>query len=73
MKKPLDEFLSECSEVHALWYGFFYSWKSLSRVKLPDGVKEEIEKEFHYYTFGFFIGRAVQAAILLITGATLTL
>ena len=76
MKKPLDEFLSETDEWHALWFGFVFSWKfldGLRREKIPEDSKKTIEKEYHYYTLGFFIGRVVQTAIVAAFGVTVIL
>jgi hypothetical protein len=65
MRKPIEEFLSECSEWHALWLGFYSSFFKIRREKLPEYLKEDIRREYHYYTFGFFIGRLVQALLVL--------
>ncbi len=71
--RPLGEFLNEEDEWHALLYGFVFSWKGLRKEKIPDEAKKTIEKEHHYYVLGFFIGRAVQVAIVIICGVTITL
>jgi hypothetical protein len=47
--------------------GFYSAWYKVIREKLPDYLRKDIENEFHYYTLGFFIGRAIQA-ILIICG-----
>jgi len=60
------EFLSEPSEIHALWFGFFSSWFKLRRDKMSDELKEQILNEYHYYTAGFFIGRVVQGIGILL-------
>ncbi|MCK4329272.1 hypothetical protein KAX02_05465 [candidate division WOR-3 bacterium] len=54
------EFLSEPSEFHALWFGFFSSWYKLKRDDMSDELKEQIINEYHYFTAGFWIGRVVQ-------------
>jgi hypothetical protein len=61
------EFLSKTGEWRALWMGFYSAWYKVIREKLPDYLRKDIENEFHYYTLGFFIGRAIQA-ILIICG-----
>jgi hypothetical protein len=61
------EFLSEASEWHALWIGFYSAFYKMNREKLPDYLRKDVENEFHYYTFGFFIGRVIQT-ILAICG-----
>lgn len=66
MSKPLDEFLSECSEWHALWFGFYSAFFRLRKDKLSEELKEDIRKEYHYYTLGFYIGRLIQAILFLI-------
>lgn len=60
------EFLSEPSEVHALWFGFFSSWFKLTRNNMSDELKEQIVNEYHYFTAGFWIGRVVQGALVLL-------
>ena len=65
--QAFKEFLSDASEWHSLWMGFYSAWYKVSREKLPDYLQKDIENEFHYYTFGFFIGRMIQA-ILVICG-----
>jgi len=72
-KKPLQEFLNETDEWHALGYGFFHSWKGLRTGKIPEEAKKTIKKEYHYYLLGYAIGRAVQATIIAVCGVTLTL
>ena len=64
MKKALDEFLSETSEWHALWFGFYSVFFHFTKEKLSEELKEDIRTEYHYYTIGFFIGRVVQAALV---------
>ena len=58
------EFLSEPSEVHALWFGFFSSWFKLRRDKMSEELNKQIEDEYHYYTVGFFTGRVVQGVLV---------
>ena len=65
--KAFKEFLSDTSEWHALWMGFYSSWYRVIREKLPDYLRKDIENEYHYFTLGFFIGRMIQA-ILVICG-----
>lgn len=68
----ISEFLSEASEVHALWHGFFRSWCSVFRDEVPEEAKKDIETEYHYYTLGYFLGRIVQA-ILVFSGIRIVL
>lgn len=63
-KTPLNEFLSEESEIHALWLGFYSAFYTLKREKLSKELKRDINKEFHYFTFGFFVGRIAQAILI---------
>ena len=63
-KKPIEEFLSDTSEVHALWFGFYSAWFSLRRAKLSEELKENIKKEYQYFTMGYFIGRGIQAILV---------
>ena len=66
----LKEFLSECSEIHALWMGFWHSWSSLLKppadYRIPKHLRKDIRKERHYYYFGYFIGRVVQVTLLIV-------
>lgn len=67
MKKkatPLKEFLNDTGEVHALWFGFYSAWFRLKRDNLSADLKEDIKKEYQYFTAGFFIGRLIQAVII---------
>lgn len=66
------EFLSESGEWHALWMGFYSAFYKGNREYLPDYLKKDIENEYHYYTFGFFLGRVVQT-ILVLSGIDLAL
>ena len=59
------ELLSEPSEFHALWFGFFSSWYKLKRDNMSDELKEQIINEYHYFTAGFWIGRVVQGVLVL--------
>lgn len=63
MKKPLAEFLSETSEWHALWFGFYSAFYKLCKDKLSEELKRDIKNEYHYYTLGFFVARVVQAGL----------
>lgn len=65
-KKPINEFLSEAGEAHALWFGFYSVWFKLKREKLSDELKEDIKKEYQYFTLGFFIGRVIQALFVFL-------
>lgn len=65
-KIPIDEFLSEASEVHALFFGFYSAWFMLRIEKLSDELKEDIKKEWHYYCAGFALGRLIQGLLVLI-------
>ena len=58
-------FLSDTSEWHSLWIGFYSSWYKVVREKLPDYLRKDIENEYHYFTLGFFIGRTIQAVLLI--------
>lgn len=60
------EFLSEPSEFHALWFGFFSSWFKLKRDDMSDELKEQILNEYHYFTAGFYMGRVVQSIGVLL-------
>lgn len=62
-KKLLSEFLSETSEVHAMWFGFYSAWFTLRRDRLSKELKEDIKKEYQYFTAGYFIGRGIQAIL----------
>jgi len=67
-KTLLDEFLSEPEELHALWFGFLFSWRAFRRElfsQIPEEFQNEIKRQYNYYTLGFFIGRVLQAGILL--------
>lgn len=64
-KRPLNEFLSEAGEVHALWLGFYSAFYALRRDKLPRELKKDIKKEYQYFTAGYFIGRVIQGIIIL--------
>ena len=72
---PLKEFLNDTGEIHAMWFGFYSAWFHLERAKLSVDLKEDIKKEYQYFTAGFFIGRSIQtilivsAIILLLRGA----
>ena len=63
-KNPLDEFLSDTSEVHAMWFGFYSAWFKLKRGELSDDLNEDIKHEYQYFSAGFFIGRVMQAILL---------
>ena len=65
-KKPLDEFLSDTSEIHAMWFGFYSAWFKLKREELSDELNEDIKHEFQYFTAGFYTGRAIQAILVLL-------
>jgi len=62
----LREFLSEYSEWHALWLGFCFTWKKITPDRLPKYLQNDVEKEYHYYLFGEFIGRIIQAISIII-------
>ena len=63
-KKLLDEFLSDTSEIHAMWFGFYSAWFKLMRGELSDELNEDIKYEYQYFSAGFFIGRVMQAILL---------
>lgn len=71
-KKPLEEFLSDTGEVHAMWFGFYSAWFELKRKELSVDLNEDIKHEYQYFSAGFFIGRAAQA-ILVFFGVMLGL
>ena len=64
-KKPIEEFLSDTSEVHALWFGFYSAWFTLNREKLSKELEGDIKTEYQYFTAGYFIGRVIQAILVL--------
>lgn len=64
-KTPIEEFLNDTSEVHALWFGFYSAWFTLKRDKLSTELKEDIKTEYQYFSAGYFIGRAIQAILVL--------
>lgn len=65
-KRPIDEFLSEASEFHALFFGFYSAWFTLRIEKLSDELKEDIKLEYHYYAAGFMLGRVIQGLLVLV-------
>ena len=71
-KKPIEEFLSDTGEVHALWFGFYSAWFTLKRDKLSKELKEDIKKKYQYFTVGYFTGRVIQA-ILVFSGINFAL
>ena len=71
-KTPVEEFLSDVGEVHALWFGFYSAWFTLRRDKLSEEFKEDIKAEYQYFTAGYFIGRVIQA-ILILSGVNFAL
>lgn len=64
--EKFKEFLSEISEIHAVWIGFYSSFFTLKVEELPDYLKKDVKTEYHYYLFGHFIGRAVQTIAVII-------
>ena len=64
-KTPAEEFLSDVGEVHALWYGFYSAWFTLSRTELSDELKKDINKNHHYFTAGYFVGRVIKKILAL--------
>lgn len=71
-KKAINEFLSDTSEWHSLWFGFYSAWFTLKRGKLSKELKEGIKTEYQYFTAGYFIGRGIQA-ILVFSGVNFAL
>lgn len=65
MKKPIEEFLSDTGEVHAMWFGFYSAWFTLRREALSEKLKKDIKKEYQYFTAGYFIGRVIQGLLVL--------
>lgn len=66
MKQIVSEFLNEASEVRSLWLGFYSAWYTLRRDTLSREHKKDIKANFHYYSFGYFIGRAIQGILVLL-------
>lgn len=64
-KRPIDEFLNEESEIHALFFGFYSAWFTLRTEKLSDELKGDIKREYHYYAAGFALGRLIQGLLVL--------
>ena len=64
-RKILCEFLSECGEWHALWFGFYSIFFKLRREGLSEELKKDIQREYHYYTLGFFLGKVIIAALAI--------
>jgi len=62
--RALYEFLSEESEWHALWLGFYSAFRRVKPEALPQHLKKDVRKEYHYYLLGHFIARCVQAALV---------
>jgi len=62
--RALYEFLSEESEWHVLWLGFYSAFKRIKPETLPPELKEDVKKEYHYYLLGHFIARVVQVALV---------
>lgn len=71
-KRPIEEFLNDTSEIHALWFGFYSAWFTLKRDKLSEELKGDIKTEYQYFTLGYWIGRAIQA-ILILSGVNFAL
>ncbi len=65
-KRPIEEFLSEASEAHALFFGFYSAWFTLRTEKLSDELKEDIKREYHYYAVGVALGRLIQGLLVLV-------
>lgn len=63
-EKILQEFLNETGEWHALWFGFYSTFFKLKREKLSKELKADIEREYHYYTLGFFLAKIVQVLLI---------
>lgn len=51
-----DEFLSECTEWHALMHGIWTGIKNIKWAHLPKEARKEVEKEWHYFEAGQAIG-----------------
>lgn len=65
----MEEFMNTYDEIHAVWYGFS---DSLAWARHPtDTCPEECLKEPHYYRFGWFVGKIMQAGIYFVIGALL--
>jgi len=65
-KTPIEEFLNDTSEVHALWFGFYSAWFTLKRNELSEELNADIEKNHHYFTAGYFIGRVIKRIMVLL-------
>lgn len=64
-KKPIEEFLSDTGEVHALWYGFYSAWFALDRTELVEELNKDIDENNHYFTAGYFVGRVIKKILTL--------
>jgi len=64
--EKFKEFLSEISEIHAVWLGFYSSFFALKIEELPDDLKKDVKTEYHYYLAGHFLGRITQTIVVII-------
>ena len=64
-KAPIDEFLNDTSEVHALWYGFYSAWFTLDRTEVSAELNKDIDENHHYFTAGYFVGRVIRKILTL--------
>lgn len=65
-KELYEDFLDEPGEVHALWLGFYSSFSHAVRLDIPSEFEDALRRNYHYYTFGFWIGRSFQIVCALV-------
>ena len=65
-KKPLDEFLSECDEIHALMHGIWTGAKGVHWATLPKEARKEIKKEWQYFELGQVCGWILKIVLVLL-------
>ena len=69
-KSVAEEFLSSPSEVHAFFLGVWHAFANLIHPQplrgLPDELRRDLRKEWHYFCFGFLAARVFQALLLLL-------
>ncbi|MHC1577422.1 MAG: hypothetical protein ACXQT6_01855, partial [Candidatus Methanospirareceae archaeon] len=69
-KSVVEEFLSEPSEVHAFFLGVWHSFANLIHPQplkgLPEELRKELRREWHYFCGGFLAARLVQVLLLVI-------
>lgn len=69
-KSVVEEFLSSPSEVHAFFLGIWHAFANLIHPQplkgLPEELRRDLRKEWHYFCFGFLVARVVQVLSLLL-------